>query len=132
VCSLITTLSGTFSDADHTAYVAAHWTAMLEESIRRIDSFRATHPDHSIIDIQYADLVERPLPTIVALYSSLGLELGDETASAMQGYLDSHPKGRFGTHGYDLAAFGLDDGELTERFSHYTERYAVPREQPVG
>ena len=44
VCSLIHTLSGTFTDADHRAYIAEHWVAMLEESIRRIDRFRAAHP----------------------------------------------------------------------------------------
>ena len=32
-CSLISTLTGTFSDADHTAYIAEHWTRLLDESI---------------------------------------------------------------------------------------------------
>ena len=52
VCSLISTLTSTFSDADHRAYVAAHWTAMLEEMVRRIDAFRAAHPERRIIDVQ--------------------------------------------------------------------------------
>src|ERR1700730_8764032 len=64
VCSLIRTLSGTFTDADHTAYVAAHWTAMLEESVRRINAFRDAHPEHPIVDVQYADLVGDPLRAV--------------------------------------------------------------------
>ena len=36
VCSLIAELSSCFSDADHRAYIAEHWVAMLEESISRI------------------------------------------------------------------------------------------------
>ena len=59
VCSLITTLSGTFSDADHRAYIAEHWVEMLEESVRRIDAFRAAHPEHPIVDVQYDDLDAR-------------------------------------------------------------------------
>ena len=59
VCSLITTLSGTFTDADHRAYIAEHWVTMLEESVRRIDAFRAAHPEHPIVDVQYADLDAR-------------------------------------------------------------------------
>ena len=64
VCSLITTLSGTFSDADHRAYIAEHWSTMLEESVRRIDEFRAAHPERPIVDVQYADLVADPAGTV--------------------------------------------------------------------
>ena len=47
VCSLITTLSSTFTDVDHRAYIAEHWPAMLETSIGRVNAFRDAHPDHS-------------------------------------------------------------------------------------
>jgi len=132
VCSLITTLSSTFSGSDHTAYISEHWTAMLEESIRRVDAFRAAHPEHTVVDLLYADLVQQPLQTMASLYSSLGLELDAATEAAVAAYVESHPKGKFGVHGYDLAEFGLVDGELTERFAGYTERYHVPRERPTG
>jgi sulfotransferase family protein len=130
VCSLITTLSRTFSDADHTAYIAGHWTSLLEESVRRIDAFRAAHPGHPVIDVQYADLVQRPVETVAGLYSSLGLELSSTAEAAVAGYVAAHPKGQFGIHGYDLSRFGLDAGELSERFSGYVERYEVPSEHP--
>jgi hypothetical protein len=129
VCSLIRTLSGTFSDGDHQRYIADHWTAMLEESIRRIDAFRATHPENPIVDVQYADLVREPLATVRALYSSFGDELDEGAAVAMTTYIDSHPKGKFGVHGYDLTEFGLKGGELAERFADYVARYCVPTER---
>jgi hypothetical protein len=132
VCSLITTLSGTFTDVDHTAYITEHWTAMLEESVRRVDAFRAAHPEHPIVDLQYADLVQRPLETMATLYSSLGLELDNATEAAIAAYVESHPKGKFGVHGYDLAEFGLNGAELAERFAGYTERYHIPQERPAG
>ena len=34
VCSLITTLTGTFTDADHKRYIAEHWTDMLARRSR--------------------------------------------------------------------------------------------------
>src|SRR5262249_31311588 len=77
VCSLISTLSSTFSDADHSAYIATHWPAMLEESVRRIDAFRDAHRDHPIVDVQYADLVTDPLATVRAVYAAVGDELND-------------------------------------------------------
>jgi len=125
VCSLISTLSGTFTDADHRAYVAEHWTAMLEESVRRIDAFRAAHPEHPIVDVQYADLVDDPLGTVEDLYAACGAVLDDTARDAVAAYVNAHPKGKFGTHGYDLAEFGLDPGELAERFSGYVDRYGI-------
>ena len=75
VCSLINTLSSTFSDADHRAYVAEHWTAMLEESVRRIDAFRAAHPEHPILDVQYTDLVQDPVGAVGRIYGAFDIEL---------------------------------------------------------
>ena len=35
------------------------------------------------------------------------------------------PEGQFGAHRYDLAEYGLDAGELAERFAGYTDRYGI-------
>jgi len=125
VCSLISTLSGTFTDADHTIYVAEHWTAMLEESVRRIESFRGAHPEHPIVDVQYADLVRDPLRTVEDLYAACGEQLDGGARDGIAAYVNAHPKTEFGTHGYDLAEFGLDAGELAERFAAYVDRYRI-------
>ncbi len=128
VCSLISTLSSTFSTADHRAYIGEHWPAMLEESVRRIDRFRDAHPEHAIVDVQYTDLVQDPAATVAAIYQACGDELDDVGAAAIAAYVDAHPKGQFGAHEYAVAEFGLDANELRERFSGYTERYGIPRE----
>jgi Sulfotransferase family len=128
VCSLIRTLSSTFSDADHRAYIAEHWPAMLEESVRRIEAFREGHPEHAIVDVQYADLVDDPVATVRSIYSAIGDELDDLGAAAISAYVDAHPRGQFGAHRYDVAEYGLEAAALAERFSAYTERYDVPRE----
>ncbi len=132
VCSLISTLSGTFTDADHQRYIAGHWTAMLEDSVTRINAFRVAHPDHPIIDVHYADLVRDPVATVGALYASIGMELTDTARTAMAAYVKTHPKGSFGHHGYDLAHYGLDGDELVERFADYIDRYAITREHPLS
>jgi hypothetical protein len=129
VCSLIQTLSGTFSDADHRAYIADHWVAMLEESVRRIDTFRAAHGQHPIVDVQYDDLMRDPVGTVDSIYRffDAGASGLDPSArAAMAAYVAAHPKDGLGVHGYDLAEFGLDAGALRERFSAYIDRYDVP------
>ncbi len=128
MCSLISTLSSTFTDADHRAYIASHWPAMLEESVRRIEAFRAAHPEHPIVDVQYADLVTDPTATVASIYRAVGDELDDAGATAIATYVDAHPRGEFGAHRYDVSEYGLDAGALAERFSAYTDRYDIPRE----
>lgn len=132
VCSLVTTLTGTFSDADHRPYIAQHWPMMLEESVTRSDTFRAAHPEHPILDVHYADLVQDPVATVAEIYTACGAELDADARAAITAYVDSHPKGEFGTHGYDLAEFGLDAGEIAERFSGYVGRYDIPIERATG
>ncbi len=132
VCSLISTLSGTFTDEDHTAYIADHWTAMLEESVRRIDAFRAARPDQPIVDVQYADLVRDPVHTVDRLYDALGDELERGARDAISTYALAHPKHKRGAHDYDLAAFGLDPGQLRARFAEYIDRYDVPTEVRIA
>ena len=128
VCSLISTLTGTFSDADHTAYIAEHWTDMLARSVDALNTFRDANPEVPIVDVQYAELVGDPLATMERVYGAFGDELTGQAADAMRAHIDSRPKGRFGTHRYDLAEFGLDGPALTERFADYVERYQIPLE----
>ncbi len=101
---------------------------MLEASIRRIDAFRADHPEHPIVDVQYTDLVGDPVATVAAIYRGCGDELDDAGAAAIGAYVGAHPKGQFGAHRYDVTEYGLDPGELADRFAGYVARYAVPRE----
>jgi hypothetical protein len=43
-------------------------------------------------------------------------------------FVGANPKGRFGTHGYRLADYGLQPGPITERFADYVYRYDIPAE----
>jgi hypothetical protein len=109
---------------------------MLEESVRRIDRFRATHPEHPIVDVKYADLMRDPVDAVDGIYDAINAALDppgrsglDATArTAMTAYVAAHPKDGLGVHGYDLAEFGLDAAQLAERFSGYVTRYDIPSE----
>jgi hypothetical protein len=129
VCSLIRTLSGTFSDADHQAYIASHWTAMLETSVTRIQTFRAAHPEHPILDVHYAELVQNPVETVASIYDGIGDTFTQEARAAIESYVRANGKARFGVHGYDLAEFGLDQADVAERFAAYVDRYEIALER---
>jgi hypothetical protein len=127
VCSLITELSGCFSDADHRAYISEHWQGVLEESVRRVDAFRAAHPDHRILDVQYDDVVRDPVGTVASIYEFFDGALDADAREAMTRYAAAHPKNALGVHGYALADYGLDAAEIRERFAHYANGYVRDR-----
>jgi hypothetical protein len=129
VCSLIATLSGTFTDADFRSYIAQHWTSTLQLAIERIEAFRAASPDVPIVDVQYVDLVRDPLRTVATIYRAIGDELSEHAAAAIAAYVAANPKGKHGTHEYDLADFALDRNEIRERFAGYITRYDVALEE---
>ena len=128
VCSLIATLSGTFTDADHRAYIAEHWSAILETSIARIAAFRAARPEVPVVDVQYTDLVRDPAATVAAIYEATGSDLDPAVAQRIGEHVAANPKGKFGSHTYDLADFGLRVDEVRERFASYVERCDVALE----
>jgi hypothetical protein len=123
--SLVTSLSGTFTDADHRAYIARRWTDVLVACTERVDAFRVARPEVPIHDLRYVDLMADPVGSVRGLYQFLGEELSPVAAQGMQEHLDANPKGRFGTHRYDLSDFGVTAGALRERFSGYLGRYDV-------
>jgi hypothetical protein len=102
---------------------------MLEMSIDRINAFRDANPGHPVVDVQYADLVCDPVETVGQIYEATGSQLDAGAADAMAAYVAANPKGKFGTHRYDLGEFGLDAGEVAERFAGYVERYDVVLER---
>lgn len=128
VCSLIEVMSSTFSDADHRAYIAEHWTETLAESVRRVDDFRARRPEHPIHDVAYADLVRDPVGTLQGIYTGIGAEPAPGGLDAVAAYVDAHPRGTFGAHRYDVARFGLEEAALRERFAGYVERHGIEPE----
>jgi hypothetical protein len=128
VCSLIASLSGTFSDADHQTYVADHWTDVLSEMVARAETFREHGDDSVFLDVAYADLVADPIGTIRRAYEFLGDELAPEVEAAMAAYASTNRQGKYGTHTYALTDLGLDRGALEERFAEYRSRYDIPHE----
>jgi hypothetical protein len=128
VCSLVTTLTKTFSDADHHLYIGEHWTQMLERSVEGLNRFRDANPGVKIVDVQYAEMNRDPLGAISRIYAEFGEVLAGEALAAMKRRLEARTKNRFGEHAYALADYGLEHGAVLERFEPYIARYGIPLE----
>lgn len=121
MCSLVASLSGTFSAADHRASIVRRWSEIVEEMVDRSTEARSRDPelDRRFLDIGYQDLVEDPMGTVRRIYAHVGAELEPEVESSMHRYLLENPQGRYGTHVYDPVDLGLDVDDLRERFGAY-------------
>jgi FMN phosphatase YigB (HAD superfamily) len=125
VCSLVRSLSGTFSDADHSAYIAAHWTDVVAGAVERVADFRRREGDDRFVDVRYSDLVADPVGEVRRIYAHVGDELGDDAARRMAAYVDANPQGVRGRHRYTLDELGLEQATLEERFADYRAAFGV-------
>ena len=128
VCSLTRSLSGTFSDVDHTASIARVWTGIAQTLVDRVMRWRHDHGDAQFVDVSYRDLVADPVGAVAGIYGHFGEEVSPQAEAAMRRYVAEHPKGEHGRHEYRLDELGLDPGELEERFGAYRQRFGVEHE----
>ena len=61
-----------------------------------------------------------------------GIEYSEAADRAMRSFRDQNPRGKHGDHSYTLADWGLDAGEIRERFRPYTNAYDVAVKDKSG
>ena len=128
LASLVYTLRGTFTDHADPAATGAEqskwWASALDRSIevREQHSGKASQ----FFDLQFEDLVADPVSAIAKVYEHFDIPWSTEISDRMQAFLDDNPRGKHGSHQYELSDFGLDLGTLRQRFDRYCETYNVP------
>jgi hypothetical protein len=128
VFSLVRSLSGTFSDVDHTAYIARHWPGLVSAMLDRVLDFRDREGDERFFDLPYADLVGDPVGSVHRMYERFGFGWTSSTERALQAHASEHRPHSYGMHTYSLAEFGVDRADLEARYARYLDRFDVPRE----
>ena len=123
LCSLVTNLSGTFSDADHRVYIVRHWVDVAAQAVDRVMRFRDREGDDRFVDVRYADLMADPVASVRTIYGRFGDEVTDDTAAAIAAYAAANRQGTHGTHRYDPADYGLDRAAVDARFDEYRDRF---------
>lgn len=123
VCSLVRSLTGTFSDADRTAYIAATWPSLVATLVDRQMAFRDRHDPSAFCDLPYEQLTSDPVGAVRTVYDRFGMELTADAEASFARHAEVHRQGRHGRHQYSLDDFGLSAGEIEERFADYRSRY---------
>lgn len=123
LASLVSVLAGIGSHADWDAYIGDQWLELCGLMLDRHLDFRRRHGDARFFDLGFDALTGDAMVEIERLYAWLGWELTGDVDAAMRAYLAEAPAGRFGTHTYDLARFGLTADRIRDRVSSYLERF---------
>jgi hypothetical protein len=125
LASLVSVLSGLATEHDFDAYIGRRWLDLTTTMIDRFLAFRDRTDADRFVDIDYRLLATDPLATARGLYDRLGWPWTAGAERAMVAYVNDNPKGRFGTHQYDLSQFALDPAEVGERFAVYRRRFGL-------
>ena len=126
--SLLRSLTGTFSDVDHTDYIVSHWPDTLSALLDRAMDARDRIGEDAFFDVAYADVVRDPVAVVGTIYERFGIEWNADKEAYFRRFHAANPQHKYGTHTYSLAEVGVERAPLDARFARYYERYDVPRE----
>ena len=125
VADLYYELSKVFCDDVDKSYLGQLNTAWCELGMRRVVAFRDAGHNGRFFDIHFAPFQKDPFPILARLYQFLGEDFTAEARARMEAWRRNTPREKHGEHSYAAADFGIDPGQLRERFCFYSERYAV-------
>lgn len=103
--------------------IGRYWLDRAADLLNGCLRDRDVLPAGQSIDIRFADFMADEQATLRAVYELAGRPYDAEVRSAMSAFIAEHPRGRHGEVVYDLAALGLDTGDVTGRLAGYRDRF---------
>jgi Sulfotransferase family len=125
VCSLIAYTRSWVSDREESEDFGSHQVEFWSEALKRAIEFRQSASESRFADIYFRELQSDPVSAIGSAYEKLGLNFSAQAEQRMAEWRTANPPGAHGTHEFSLGEFGLDAGEVTERFGFYLERFGL-------
>ncbi|MBT8470901.1 MAG: sulfotransferase, partial [Deltaproteobacteria bacterium] len=102
-----------------------HWWAA---SLDLATTVRNKHSDKSdqFMDLQFEEVVADPVAALGRAYEHFRIAWSSEVERRMRSFLAKHPRGKHGSHRYEIEDFGLTLGQIRERFAGYCRGYDIP------
>lgn len=94
-------------------------------SLERGYAVRDAADPRRFIDIRFADFVADGVGTVRSIYEHFELPFGGEAEQAMLRHERENPRGKHGTHEYDLEQYGLTAEAVRDRLGWYIDRFEL-------
>ncbi|MDA1360388.1 sulfotransferase [Glycomyces luteolus] len=119
LCSMTETAT-----AMNTAEIDPHeigrtWLGLFATGLDRARAARARMPAYAVVDVPYRDLTDRARERMPQLFDHLGAPWGSTEADALDAALAARPT----QHRYDLARYGLSEGEVDQALGDYKRAF---------
>jgi len=95
----------------------------LKRCAENIMKFQDSVPDDSYVNVNYNDLISRPVATVERIYAQFGLEVTDGFRMGMEQFLSKDKQGKHGRATYSLAEFSYSSAQLSHEFEKYNKRF---------
>jgi hypothetical protein len=125
VCSLIHYTRSWSSDRDDSVELGAEELDRWWVAIRRAMDFRERMGDDRFADITFSELQTDPLDALEKALARIGLPFDDQSRTSVAEWAGTHEPGSHGTHSYQLSDFGLEPGQIRERFAPYYAAFEI-------
>jgi hypothetical protein len=109
-------------------WISRYWAERLARMLGSCVDDRDVLPDDQSIDVRFAEFMADDIGMVEKIYQLAGQPMNTSVRAGMEAFMAAHPRGRYGTVRYDLAALGLDRGELRKTFAAYAGRFEVAEE----
>jgi hypothetical protein len=127
-CALRSAFSDEVDPVQTAANETAHYARLLKTGMEQRDRIEAEEGSGRFFDVQFEDILKRPIEVIEELYGHFGFEWNADIRDRMSAYLKNRPREKHGTHQYTLEEFGLSREEHGPLFADYCERFDVSGE----
>jgi hypothetical protein len=105
--------------------VGGYWADRLETMLRACVRDRELLPADRSIDVHFTEFMADDVAMVERIYAIAGQPFTERVRSAMDAFMQTHPRGRHGGVVYDLSQFGLDAGERRQALQFYVDRFGI-------
>lgn len=102
-------------------FISRRWSWMLHNLM----DLRERIGDERFVDIQYQDLLERPLEQAGKIYRKMGRQMTQADEAAIANWLEENRREKWSPHIYDLETYGLTEAILKTDFAAYRRKYVT-------
>jgi Sulfotransferase family len=100
-----------------------YWSQRVEDLLQACERDRDLIPDGQAIDVRFHEFMADDFAMVERIYDVAGQPMTTTARTAMNDFLATHERGKFGTVVYDLEDFGIDPDERRIAMASYAERF---------